>query len=221
LTDPEPIRLLIVEDEKLFREMLRRILDAEPEVTVIGVAETGEEAVTQAESLQPDVVMMDVELPGEMDGIDAALVIKAARPETGIVILSAHKERRYLMSVPIEDSAGWAYLLKQSVPDMSTVIRAIQGTMMGMMVLDPAVVSGLSPRRNTSISRLTPRQLDVLELIAQGFNNAAVAGALTLTEKSVETYINAIYQELGLSGEPGQHARVMSTLRFLDESVTS
>jgi HlyD family secretion protein len=135
LTDAEDIQILIVEDERLFREMLRRILDAEPGVTVVGTAESGEEAVTQAESLQPDVVMMDVELPGEMDGIDAALVIKAARPDTGIVILSAHKERRYLMSMPIEDSAGWAYLLKQSVPDMSTVIRAIQGTMMGMVVL--------------------------------------------------------------------------------------
>ena len=216
----DPIRLLIVEDERLFRELLRRTLEAEPGITVVGLAETGEAAVSEAHTLEPDVVMMDVELPGELDGIDAALKIKAARPETGIVILSAHKERRYLMSVPIEDSAGWAYLLKQSVPDMSTVIRAIEGTTMGMMVLDPAVVAGLSPRKDTSISRLTPRQLDVLELIAQGFNNAAIAGSLTLTEKSVETYINAIYQELGLSGEPGQHVRVMSTLRFLDESVS-
>jgi DNA-binding NarL/FixJ family response regulator len=124
-------------------------------------------------------------------------------------------------SLPLGEKPGWSYLLKQTVPDVATVARAIQSSIDGMVMLDPGVVASLRPRASTALARLTPRQLEVLRLIAQGFNNAAIAERLVLAEKSVETYINAVYQELGLSGEPGVHARVKAAILFLEESQNS
>ena len=215
----ETTRVLIVEDEALFREMLSRTLAAEPGLEVVGVATEGKEAVRLAAELIPDAVIMDIALPGGMDGIDAALQIKAQRKETGIVILSVHKDRRYVSSLPLSESPGWAYLLKQTVPDLNSVMRAIHGSVDGLVVLDPAVVETLQPRRGSAAARLTPRHRQVLELIAQGYNNTAIAHELSLTEKSVETYINSIYQVLQISGEEGVHARVKATLVYLEDSL--
>ena len=103
--------------------MLRRTLAAEPGLDVVGVAKDGESAVEMAAKLDPGAVIIDIELPGEMDGIDAALKIKEMRLDTGIVILSMHKDRRYVSSLPLSETHGWAYLLKQNVPDMASVLR--------------------------------------------------------------------------------------------------
>ena len=214
----ETTRLVIVEDHSLFRELLRRTLSAEVGLEVVGEAEDGETAVRLAREASPDVVLMDIELSGKMDGIEAALRIKEERPQTGVVILSVHSDRRYVTSLPLEDTQGWAYLLKQTVPDLTTLVRAIEGSKMGLVVLDPAMVGSLRPRQGSAVARLTPRQQEVLELIAQGYNNAAIADRLRLSGKSVETYINAIYQELHVSGEPDIHARVRATLAYLQES---
>ena len=102
----DPLKILIVEDEPLFREMLRHTLDAEPGLDVVGVATDGESAVAMAAEKNPDAVIMDIELPGEMDGIDAALKIKERRLDTGIVILSVHKDRRYVSSLPLSETPG-------------------------------------------------------------------------------------------------------------------
>ena len=211
-------RVIIVDDEALFNELLSRTLAAEPGLEVVGVATDGESAVRLAGELSPDAVVMDIELPGELDGIEAALQIKSARPQTGIVILSNHNDRRYVLSLPLEESPGWSYLLKQSAPDVATVVRAIQGSMAGMVALDPGVVSSLAPRQGSVLAGLTPRQHEVLGLIAQGYNNAAIAQRLTLSGKSIEAYINAIYQELQISGEQDIHSRVRATLFYLEES---
>ena len=210
--------LLIVEDEALFGELLRRTLSEVPGLEVVGTAHDGEAAIRLAKDAQPDAVIMDIELRGELDGIDAALRIKADSPRTGIVILSAHRDRRYVTSLPLERLSGWAYLLKQSVADLDAVVRAIHGSMAGMVVLDPAVVTSLLPREGSSVAGLTPRQQQVLGLIAQGYNNAGIAQKLNLAEKTVEAYINVIYQELNLSHEPYIHARVNATLIYLQES---
>ncbi len=214
----ETTRVVIVDDEALFRELLRRTLSAEPGLEVVGVAGDGETAIRLAKEASPDVVLMDIELPGEMDGIEAALRIKKEMPQTGIVILSAHSDRRYVTSLPLEDSQGWAYLLKQTAPDLAAVVRAIEGSKAGMVVLDPAVVASLRPRQGSTVAGLTPRQQEVLELLAQGYSNAAIAQRLTLSQKSVETYINAIYQGLHLSNEPEIHARVKATILYLENS---
>lgn len=211
-------RVLIVEDEVLFGELLRRTLSGEPGLDVVGLVQDGATALQLARELKPDAVIMDIELAGEMDGIEAARQIKRESPQTGIVILSSHNDRRYVTSLPLTESAGWSYLLKQTVTDVGAVVRAILGSIDGLVVLDPAVVSVLRPRAGSPLARLTARQREVLELMAQGYNNATIAQRLVLTEKSVETYINTIYGELGLSGERGHHARVRATLIYLEAS---
>jgi DNA-binding NarL/FixJ family response regulator len=214
----EKTRVVIVDDEPLFRELLVHSLAAEAGSEVVSEAEDGNTAVMIARDTNPDVVIMDIELPGEIDGIEAALQIKKEKPKIGVVILSAHGERRYVTSLPLEEIQGWAYLLKQTVPDVATIVRAIQGSKVGMVVLDPAVVAGLKPKQGSAVARLNPRHQEVLELLAQGYSNAAIALQLRLSRKSVETYINAIYQELHLSHEPDIHARVKATLIYLESS---
>ena len=118
--------ILIVEDEPLFGEMLRLTLSGEPEFEVVGVLQDGNEAVNFASREKPDAILMDIELKGQMDGIEAGRRIKRESPETGIVILSAHNNKRYLTSLPLHEFPGWSYLLKHSVPNLATVIRAIQ-----------------------------------------------------------------------------------------------
>lgn len=214
----ERTKILIVEDQPLFRELLRRTLSAQRRLEIIGEAEDGEAAIRLAREMEPDVVLMDIELPGDIDGIEAALRIKKERPETGIVVLSVHSDRRYVTSLPLNDFRGWAYLLKQTVPDIATVLRAIEGSKAGMLVLDPAMVTSLQPKQDSVLARLSSRYKEVLELIAQGYNNEAIAHSLNLSGKSVETYINVIYQELGLSKEPHIHARVKAALLYLQDS---
>jgi DNA-binding NarL/FixJ family response regulator len=216
----ETTKIIIVEDEPLFRELLCRTLSLESSISILGEAEDGETAIRLIKEKNPDVVLMDIELTGEMDGIEAALRIKAERPQTGIVILSMHEDRRYVTSLPLEESKGWAYLLKQTVPDLAEVMRAIEGTKAGMLVLDPEIVKRLYPKQGSAVSRLTPRQCEVLKLIAQGYNNTAIAKRLKLSKKSVETYINVIYQELNLSAEQDIHARVKASLMFLQDSTS-
>ena len=214
----QTIRILIVDDEALFRELLCRTLSSEAGLEVVGEAEDADTALRLADDLRPDVVLMDIELPGGMDGMEAAIHIKKASPTTGIVILSAHSDWRYVTSMPLDEIQGWAYLLKQTVPDLATVVRAIQGSKAGMVVLDPAVVANMRPRQGSAVAGLTRRNQEVLALLAQGFSNAAIAQRLKLSGKSVETYINAIYQELHLSKEPETHARVKATLIYLENS---
>ncbi len=211
-------RILIVEDEALFSQLLSQTLSNEPGLEVVGMAQDGETALRLVEKTEPDAVLMDIELDGEMDGVETALRIKKDRPSTGIVILSSHKDRRYVTTLPLGQSPGWSYLLKQTVADVGAIVRAIQGSIAGMLVLDPAVVASLQPRSGSTISRLAPRQREVLELIAQGYNNAAIAQRMTLAEKSVETYISAIYQHLDLTGEQELHARVKATLLYIEET---
>lgn len=212
-------RILIAEDERLWSGLLQGALSNEPGFEMVGWAEDGETAVRLARELHPDAVIMDIEfVGGDIDGIEAAIRIKDERPETGIVILSAHADRRYVTSLPLAEKPGWSYLLKQSVPDVATVVRAIRACMNGMVMLAPEVVSSLQPRKASVLARLTPRQFEVLKWMAEGYNNAAIAERMVLAEKSVETYINGIYQELGLSGEPGIHARVRAVIVFLEDT---
>lgn len=217
----EKTRIVIIEDEALFREMLVDALSRQAGLEVVGTAEDGEQAIALARTVRPDVMLMDIELAGEMDGIEASLAIKNENPGIGIVILSAHDDPLYVTSLPLGESAGWAYLLKRTVRDISMVVQAIQGCARGMVVMDPAVLARLHPREGSAVISLTPRQQDVLRLLAEGLSNAAIARQLVLEERSVESYINVIYQHLGLSGEPEINMRVKAALAFLRSSQAS
>jgi DNA-binding NarL/FixJ family response regulator len=214
----EKIRVVVVEDEALFREVLVDALSRKAGLEVVDTTDDAEKAIALARQTKPNVMVMDIELGSKMDGIDAALAIKRENPEIGIVILSAHDDPRYVTSLPLGESTGWAYLLKQTVRDLSTVVKAIEGCARGMVVMDPAVMAKLHPRKGSKVYRLTSRQQDVLRLLAEGFNNATIARKLALTERSVESYINVIYQHLELTKGSEINMRVKAALAFLKSS---
>jgi DNA-binding NarL/FixJ family response regulator len=213
------INVVIVEDEGLFRDMLSVSLDSHPRFEVIGSAGDGATAIQMARDLNPDVVIMDIELGSEPNGIEAGRRIKQENPRMGIVILSSHGDREYLRAIPLEHAQGWCYLLKQSVHDLESLTRALEGAASGLMVLDPLLVQALSPEPNNDREGLTTRRWEVLELIAQGYSNSAIAQKLVLTEKSVENYINAVYQQLQVSRSDRIHPRVKAVLIYLQHSL--
>ena len=213
------VKVMIVEDEGLFRDMLKISLGFVPNLEVVDAVADGGTAIEAANRLEPDVILMDIELGSDPNGIAAGRVIKEQQPNMGIVILSSHRERQYLSLISAEESSGWSYLLKQSVSDAGALARAIEGAASGLVVMDPAVVNSLKPRKGSLTAGLTPRQQEVLNMMAQGYNNVAIADKLVLGTKSVENYINAIYQELSLSHNGPLHPRVQAVLTYLRDST--
>ena len=212
------IKIMIVEDEGLFRDMLKISLGALSNVEVVEAVSDGNAAVEAASRVKPDVILMDIELGSEPNGIAAGRAIKEDHPDMGIVILSSHRERQYISLITVEEASGWSYLLKQSVSDAGSLVRAIEGAASGLVVMDPAVVNSMKPRKGSLTAGLTPRQQEVLTIMAQGYNNAAIAEKLVLGTKSVENYINAIYQELSLGHNGPLHPRVQAVLSYLRDS---
>ena len=212
------VKIMIVEDEGLFRDMLKISLGALSNVEVVEAVSDGNAAVEAASRVKPDVILMDIELGSEPNGIAAGRAIKEDHPDMGIVILSSHRERQYISMITVEGASGWSYLLKQSVSDAGSLVRAIEGAASGLVVMDPAVVNSMKPRKGSLIAGLTPRQQEVLTIMAQGYNNAAIAEKLILGTKSVENYINAIYQELSLGHNSPLHPRVQAVLSYLRDS---
>ena len=149
-------KIMIVEDEILFKEMLRLSLDAQPGLEVVGTASEGATALQLARDLKPDVVMMDIELGDGPNGIETGIEIKKAVSSIGIVLLSTHKEKEYLTSVPLDQAEGWSYLLKQSVGDIDALTRAVDGAASALVVLAPALVIHLRPTPYASRCRCPP-----------------------------------------------------------------
>ena len=213
-----PTRVLIVENEDLFRDMLRLTLDGRDEFDIVGAVGDGRSAVLLAQDLEFDVVLMDIDLGAGPSGIEAGIEIKELHPEVGIVLLSMHREKEALASLPDHVANGWSYLLKQSVANVEALSRAVDGAAAGLMMVDPELTKSLGPKVGGSLKGLTPRQSDVLRLMAQGFTNGAVAEQLSVSEKSVENYVNAVYQQLGVRRENQMHPRVQAVLTFLRDS---
>jgi DNA-binding NarL/FixJ family response regulator len=214
------VRVLLVEDEDLYRDLLRVVLSQKPRLTVVGAFADGESALSEAATLAPDVAILDIELGGSMNGVQLGLLLRRELPQLGIVLLSNHGDPEFISSLPREVMAGWSYLLKKSVSDVESLARAIEGAVAGFVVLDPQLVSRLQPRGGSKHSRLTPRQRAILALIAQGLTNAAIARQLVIAEKSVENQINAIYQELGIDRkDTSVQPRVKAVLTYLQESM--
>ena len=139
------VSVLIVEDEGLFRDMLKISLNSLPGMEVVEAVSDGGAAIETAGQLQPDVVLMDIELGSEPNGIEAGKSIKQSHEDMGIIILSAHKDRQYLNMMAADEYSGWSYLLKQSVTDAGALVRAIEGATSGLVVMDPAVVNSMNP----------------------------------------------------------------------------
>lgn len=219
-SDKQNTRVMIVEDEPLFRDLLQRALSQYGGFDVVGAFGNGEDALAVAEELNPDVAILDIELRSSMNGVQVGLLLRRTMPDLGIVLLSNHGTPEFISSLPRDEIMGWSYLLKKSVDDIGSLARAIDGVMAGFVVVDPQIVKGMQPKPEGLLSRLTPRQLEILGLIAQGFANSAIAGQLVLSEKSVENQINIIYQQLEVrsSDEAAMQPRVKAVLTYLDES---
>ena len=209
-----PLRVVIVEDEDLFRDLLRVALAHEPGIEVVGAFADGGSAVEEAAALRPDVVMMDIELGGPPNGIQAAGRMRAVLPELGVVILSNHSAPELVASLPL-GSASWSYLLKKSAGDVGALRRAIDGAAAGMVTLDPEIVRQLGQREQGVYGRLTPRLREILGLIAEGHSNKSIARRLVVTERTVENHISLLYKELGINRETDAHPRVRAVLLYL------
>ena len=196
--------------------MLTVALSHEERFDVIGAFADGQAALESAPGLQPHVAILDIELGSEINGIQVGLLL---RRELGIILLSNHGDPHFVSSLPMEAISGWSYLLKKTVGDLGGLTRAIEGATAGFVVLDPQIVTGLHPKSGGLLSRLTPRQNEILMLIAQGYTNASIAQKLMLSEKSVENQINTIYQQLDLTREDAAvQPRVTAVLTYLRES---
>ena len=212
------LRLLIIEDEGLWRDMLRLALSTQPRMEVAGTATSKDDLRALCVSLQPDVLLVDVRLEGDMQALAAVHAVKAEWPEMGIVVLAADSDREYLSTNSPPSMPGWSYIIKQSLSDATGLVRAIEAAAAGLVVLDPAILSGRNDGHSPRLGRLTPRQMDVLHLMAKGYSNAAIGRALVLEEKSVENHINAIFSQIVSSRDPSIHPRVRAVITYLQET---
>ena len=182
---------------------------------------TAVELMAEVRRDPPDVVVTDIRMPPThgMEGIEAALRIRAEHPEIGVVVLSNHADEAYAMALFAEGTAGLAYLLKERVGDLEELSRAIAETRAGRSVIDPVVVEALVRRRTREarpgLADLTPREREVLSLRAAGRSNAAIAALVHLSRSAVEKNVNAIFAKLGLVDEPSTHRRVAAVVAFL------
>jgi len=216
-----PIRVVLAEDNYLVREGVTRLLETAPDIDVVAACDDYDSLLATVDAEQPDVVLTDIRMPptGTDEGIRAAEHLRETHPETGVVLLSQYADPAYALSFLEKGSGRRAYLLKERVSDLDQLRNAIVEVHRGGSVIDPKVVEALVAARaraaESPITHLTPREREVLEQMAQGKNNAGIAGALTLTERAVEKHINSIFSKLGLSEEPDVHRRVKAVLLFL------
>lgn len=221
---PDPLRVVIAEDNYLVREGTRRLLEDSGQVTVVAGVGSADELLDAVDRLLPDAVLTDIRMPPgrDMEGIHAAHQIREHHPHVGVVVLSQHADEAYAFQLLKDGTAGLAYMLKERVGDMDELLRALRETVAGRSVIDPVVVEALVARRqrlaHSPLRTLTPRETDVLREMAQGKTNAAVAESLSVSESAVEKYANAIFSKLGLSEERQVHRRVAAVLAFLHES---
>jgi DNA-binding NarL/FixJ family response regulator len=212
------MRIVIGEDQLLLREGLARLLEEEGH-EVVGSAGDGPDMVRKAKAHRPDLVIADVRMPPSQtdEGLRAALEIRDAEPEIGILVLSHHVEVRYAVELLSENASGVGYLLKQRVADLDRFFAALERIAAGGSVIDPEVVSAMLGRaRRDSIEELTPRQREVLALMAEGRTNAGIAAELVITEKAVAKHVAAIFEALGLPPTADGHRRVLAVIRYLN-----
>jgi DNA-binding NarL/FixJ family response regulator len=216
-----PIRLVLADDHYLVREGVRRLLEMEPELDVVAACGDLDTLLAAVETEQPDVVVTDIRMPpnGVDEGIQAAGRLRDTHPDVGVVVLSRYSEPRYALALLEAGTARRAYLLKERVDDVAEIVAAIRTVAEGGSVIDPKVVEDLvadKARTEESLLRqLTPREHDVLREMAKGRNNAAIAQALFVTERSVEKVIHSIFLKLGLAWEPSVHKRVKAVVLYL------
>jgi DNA-binding NarL/FixJ family response regulator len=201
-----------------------RLIEAQPDLELVAVCEDFDSLIAAVDAERPDVVLTDIRMPptGTDEGIQAAKRIRADHPDVGVVVLSQFADEEYVYELLKDGAEGLGYLLKERVADVEELVRAAGEVARGGSVLDPKVVENLVARKDrmerSPLAQLTERERQVLEHMAQGKNNAAIARSLFLTERAIEKHINSLFHKLGLSEEPDVHRRVMAVLAFLREA---
>jgi len=211
------MRIAIAEDSVLLREGLTRLLVDEGHeiIAACGDAESFLRAVT---GTQPDVCIVDVRMPPTFtdEGLRAALVIRDRWPDVGVLVLSQWVEEQYATELIAGRPHGVGYLLKDRVADVAEFLDALRRVASGGSALDPEVVAQLLARSRHPLGGLTPRERDVLELMAEGRSNSAIAQSLVVGGGAVEKHINNIFMKLGLAPADQDHRRVLAVLRYMN-----
>ena len=206
-----PLRAIVVEDEGLFRDALRIALSQTGRIDVVAVYADGPSALAGAPRLRPRLAVLDIALPGGINGVHLGRLLRREVPEVGIVLLSHYQDPAVLSGVPEHELAGWSYLLKSTVRDVAALMRAIDGTVAGQVVLDSGLLA-----HHPALTGLAPRQIEILGLIAQGYSNAAIADRLIVSQKTVENQINGMFRVLGIDpADRGIQPRVQAVLAYL------
>lgn len=218
----ETIKILIADDSQFVRMHYRRILETQPHFEVVGIASDGEEALQKAIDLAPDVAILDIRMP-KMNGIEVAHRVKRHHPNTAMVIVSAFDELVYVMELIKNGPERKAYLLKNTLDDISELIRVVEAVVADQTVLDPSIVQKLvrlhlrqSPSMMDGLSQL---EESILELVAGGYDDTYIATATGLDPDILMEHTQSIYQKLGVSDERSHDRRGQAVVEFVNRST--
>ena len=213
------MRILIAEDSVLLRDGLVRMLSDHGHEVVAAVQDAAE-LMTLVQRERPDIAILDVRMPPTHtdEGIRAALELRSRWPELAVLVLSQYVEENYASELLSGDLGGVAYVLKDRVTNVGEFIDTIDRVAAGGTVIDPEVVAQLlaRTRQREPLSDLSPREREVLELMAEGRSNGAIASKLVITQRAVEKHVKSIFQKLRLPPADTDHRRVLAVLRFLE-----
>ncbi|WP_326599397.1 response regulator transcription factor [Streptomyces sp. NBC_01803] len=219
MTAPPRPRVLVAEDLFLLREGLVRLLEAY-DFEIAAAVDNGPELTRALAEVRPDVAVVDVRLPPSFtdEGLQCALAARRERPGLPVLVLSQHVEHLYARELLADGTGGVGYLLKDRVFDAGQFIDAVRRVAAGGTAMDPQVIQQLLARRtqDSPLERLTPRELEVIELMAQGRSNAAIAERLVVTERAVAKHTSNIFIKLGLPPSDDDNRRVLAVLAYLE-----
>ena len=216
------LRVVFADDNFLVREGVAALLSEVPELDLVAVVPDGPSLLRAVAEHRPDAVLTDIQMPPThtTEGIDAAKQIRATHPSTGVVVLSQFVGDGYALELLSEGVSGLGYLLKERVSDLDELVRALEQVTRGGSALDPRVVEDLVARRSSEAASpllgLTGREREVLQAMATGRNNAAIAAQLYMSDRAVEKHIGSVFAKLGLADELAVNRRVTAVLAFLD-----
>jgi len=212
------VRAVIAEDSVLLREGLQRLLN-ENGVEVVGTCETAEDLLLNVQAHSPDVAIVDIRLPPTHsdEGLRAAIEIRAHHPSTRVLVLSQYVELGLAMKLLADSAEGAGYLLKDRISDVNEFISAVRRVANGGSAIDPIIVSTLLSKRRSDdpLDQLTPREREVLELMAEGRSNQGIADKLVITLRAAEKYVSSIFGKLGLPSDNSDSRRVLAVLLYL------
>src|SRR3954452_8942170 len=215
------MRAVIAEDSVLLREGLARLL-TEAGMEVVGQAGDADDLLRKTRAHKPDVIVTDIRMPPTQtdEGLQAARAIRRELPDVGIVLLSQYVEEDYVMDLLGDRAEGVGYLLKDRVTDVERFVDAVTRVAQGGSALDPEVVAHMLGRRRRQdpLDDLTPREREVLALMAEGYSNAAIAARLVVTERGVEKHVSNVLAKLGIPSHPDNHRRVLAVLAFMSSA---